>query len=316
MSEPASTGASTGYTCPFCRLPSDASGTSCPNCGAPVNTRELRDDEGWVEQPPIRDLARIQVGRSTCQITGSYVPVAEMNLADGDQVYFSHHVLLWSDPGTKLAARPMAKGWDRRRAGMPLVMMEATGPGRIAFSDDDPGELIAVPLEKGQSMDVSENHFLLATAPISYDWLNTVIWWDLRGGNEVEYFYPRGRYVDRFTAQERGLLLLHARGNTFIKDLADGERIYVVPRALVYKDPKVHLNIHMERPASPRAHWQLIPMIRLVGPGRVAIQSQYGFEHEAHWGWTRLGPDGTWSNWNPAGATMSNKIKDREPLHP
>ena len=162
------TGASSGYTCPYCRLSSDASGPACPNCGAPVNTRELRDDEGWIEQPPIRDMARIQAGRSQCQITGTYVPVAEMNLAPGDQVYFSHHVLLWADPATQLAVRPMAKAWDRRRAGMPLVMMEATGPGRIAFSDDDPGELIAVPLEKGQSMDVAEHHFLLATASVDY----------------------------------------------------------------------------------------------------------------------------------------------------
>jgi uncharacterized protein (AIM24 family) len=316
MSEPASSAATTGYTCPYCRLLSDASGTACPSCGAPVHLRELRDDEGWLEQPPIADMARIQAGQSTCQITGSYVPVAEMNLASGDQVYFSHHVLLWADPATQLGTRQMPKEWDRRKAGMPLVMMEATGPGRIAFSDDDPGELIAVPLEKGHSIDVAEHHFLMATAAVSYDWIYTRVWWKIGQRNEVEYFHPRGRYMDRFTAQERGLLLLHARGNTFIKDLADDERIYVVPRALVYKDPKVRMNIHMERPASPRNHWQFIPMIRLFGPGRVAIQSQYGFEAEAHWGWTELGPDGSWSNWNPDTSKFRNVVKDREPLYP
>ena len=304
------------YVCPYCRLSSDPSSPACPNCGAPVSTRELRDDEGWVEQPPIRDMARIQFGRSQCQIAGTYVPVAEMSLAPGEQVYFSHHVLLWADPGTQLAARQMAKGWDRRKAGMPLVMMEATGPGRIAVSDDEPGELIAVPLEGGQAIEVAEHHFLMATSAVSYEWLHTRTWWALGKGSNRELFYPRGRYVDRFTAQQRGLLLLHAYGNVFIRDLRDDERIYLTPRALLYKDPKVYMNIHMERPASPRAHWKLIPMIRLTGPGRVAIQSQYGFEAESHYGWDELGPDGSWRNWNPDPSRWRPVIKEREPLYP
>jgi uncharacterized protein (AIM24 family) len=316
MSENASTGASFGYTCRYCRLSSDPSGPACPNCGAPVSTRELRDDEGWVEQPPIRDMARIQAGRSRCQITGSYVPVAEMNLAPGDQVYFSHHVLLWADPSTQLAPRPMKNGWNRVMAGMPLVMMEATGPGHIAFSENHPGELIAVPLEPGQSIDVSMHHFLVATGVVSYTWVNTGIWWAIGPTNRRETEFPRGRFTDRFTAQERGLLILQARGNAFIRDLGDGERIYVVPQALVYKDRSVAMNIHMEIPESPRAHWQIIPMIRLTGPGRVAIQSQPGFEAAAHWGWDVLGPDGSWRNWNSDMSQWKSGLKEREPLHP
>ena len=307
----------TGYVCPYCRLNSDQSSPACPNCGAPVDVREARDDEGWVEQPPIRDMARIRFGRSQCQIAGTYVPVAEMSLAPGEQVYFSHHVLLWTEPSTQLAARPMAKGWDRRYAGMPLIMMEASGPGRIGFSDNDAGEIIAVPLEAGRSIDVVEHHFLVATTAVTYDWFNPGIWWDLGTGSDREYFHPLGRYMDRFTAQQqRGLLLLHARGNTFIRDLRQDEPIYVVPRALVYKDLSVHMNIHMERPASPRAHWKLIPMVKLTGPGRVAIQSQYGFDEESHYGWTTVGPHGTWRNWNPDPSRWRPVIKEREPLYP
>ena len=43
-------------------------------------------------------MARIRFSRSTCQISGTYVPVAEMGLHDEDWVYFSHHVLLHTDP--------------------------------------------------------------------------------------------------------------------------------------------------------------------------------------------------------------------------
>jgi len=301
------------YVCPYCRLGSDASAPACPNCGAPVDVREVRDNSGWVEQPPIKDQARIQFGRSQCQVSGNYVPVAEMDLAQGDSVYFSHHVLLWTEPGTQLAARQMAKGWDRRRAGMPLVMMEASGPGRIAFSDDDPGEVIAVPLEAGRSIDVVEHHFLVATSAVTYEWIRSGVWFTLGTGSDKEWFHPLGIYMDRFTANEHGLLLLHARGNAFIRDLDDGERIYVAAKALVYKDRSVQMNVHLERPSSPNHHWRLIQMVRLVGPGRIAIQSKYGFEPEEHWGWNDIGPGGTWSNWNGEPSRWRPKISDREP---
>ncbi len=78
----------------------------------------------------------------------------------------------------------------------------------------------------------------------------------------------------------------------------------------------MRMNIHMERPASPRAHWKLIPMVKLTGPGRVAIQSQYGFEEESHYGWTEVGPNGTWRNWNANPDRWRPIVKEREPLYP
>ena len=44
-------------------------------------------------------MARLQFGQSHCQIEGTTVPVADFTLAQQDMVYFSHHVLLWTDPG-------------------------------------------------------------------------------------------------------------------------------------------------------------------------------------------------------------------------
>ena len=60
--------------------------------------------------PPIPDMARLQFGQSTCQIEGTYVPVADMNLAAGDAVYFTHHVLLWQDPPVKITTLTRAPG--------------------------------------------------------------------------------------------------------------------------------------------------------------------------------------------------------------
>ena len=56
--------------------------------------------------------------------------------------------------------------------------------------------------------------------------------------------------------------------------------------------------------------------IRLIGPGRVAIQSQYEVEAETHYGWDQLGPDGSWRNWNPDPGRWRPIIREREPLYP
>ena len=86
-------------------------------------------------------------------------------------MYFGHHVLLWQDPAVELTPLPLKGGWNRMLAGMPLMMLQAAGPGHIAFSRDAPGELLAVPLQAGGTVDVRENHFLVATSQIGYDWL-------------------------------------------------------------------------------------------------------------------------------------------------
>ena len=52
------------YICRYCRQPSDPGSPTCPMCGAPVDIRSVVSDSGWVEQPPIRDMARLQFGQS------------------------------------------------------------------------------------------------------------------------------------------------------------------------------------------------------------------------------------------------------------
>jgi uncharacterized protein (AIM24 family) len=276
MSTPTST-----YTCPYCRIPSDGSGGTCPHCGAPVDVRERVSDSGWAEQPPIRDMARIRFSRSTCQIIGKYVPVAEMSLHEDDWVYFSHHNLLHTDPQVRLETMRMAGGWNRMLAGMPLIMMTARGPGHIAFSADKPGETLAVPLQHNQAVDVVEHRFLLATGNVTYQWENSGIWFSTQKGDDQEYHYPLGRTMDRFWAQGGpGLLLLHAPGNTFVRDLAPGERILIQPSGLIWKDPTVRMTLHFEYPHG--AYWfssarmqAKSAWLSLHGPGRVAIQSVF-----------------------------------------
>jgi uncharacterized protein (AIM24 family) len=272
--------------CPWCRALVSASTGSCPKCGATLDARTVRDAEGWSQLPGRKDMAKLQFGNSFCQIEGLYVPVADMNLAPGDSVYFSHHVLLWRDPQVNVSVMSLAGAWKRIFAGMPLVMTQASGPGHIAFSQDAPGEIVALPVQPGQSIDVKEHLFLTATGNVAYDWFATNIWFQTKKqkGNETETetHYPLGMFMDRFQApQSPGLLLLHAPGNVFVKDLGPYQTILVKPSSLVFKDPSVQMQLHFEHPSgnilfSFWGSWtQRYLWLRLTGPGRVAISSVF-----------------------------------------
>jgi uncharacterized protein (AIM24 family) len=226
-------------------------------------------------------MAKLQFGKSSCQIEGLYVPVADMNLAAGDSVYFAHHVLLWKDPAVNITTMSLKGAWKRMFAGLPLIMTQAEGPGHIAFSKDDPGELIPVPLQPGQAIDVREHMLLAATTNVGYDWFQTGIWFQTRNGDDTETHYPVGNFMDRFASpQTPGLLLLHAGGNVLVRTLQPGQTILVKPTALVFKDPTVSMQLHFEMPQTRGMFWgsswgARYMWLRLAGPGRVAVQSVF-----------------------------------------
>ena len=269
---------STGYTCPWCRQASDGSSGSCPFCGAPVDVRAVVTESGWFELPAIKDMARLQFGRSHCQVEGTYVPVADVNLGEGDWVYFTHHLLLWRDASVTMNTMPMAGAWKRMFAGLPLIMLTAQGPGHIAFSRDEPGEMVALPIQPGQAVDVREHTFLVATGQVSYDYFPTNVFYTTGSGDETETYYPMGMFMDRFHAvQQPGLLLLHAAGNAFVRTLQQGQTMLIKPNALLFKDPTVGMQLHFERPRGSYGGWgywsNKYAWLRVWGPGRVAVES-------------------------------------------
>ncbi len=266
--------------CSWCGAAFDPGQTTCPKCGAALSASSIVSKSGWAKLPGRKDMAKINFGKSVCQIEGTQVPVADMKLAAEDSIYFTHHVLLWKDPQVSITAMSMKGGWKRMLGGLPLIMTQAQGPGHIAFSQDSPGELIALPLQHGQAVDVREHLFLAATGNVDYDWFSTNIWFQSRVGDETETHYPLGRVMDRFAATGApGLLLLHAAGNVFTRDLSPGQVILLKPSALVFKDPTVQMEIYYESPSVSLGAWisgtRGYLWLRLTGPGRVAIQSVF-----------------------------------------
>lgn len=266
--------------CSWCGTVAGAGQFSCPGCGAALNAPVIRTESGWAKLPGRKDMAKLQFGNSFCQIEGTYVPVADLKLDGPDSVYFTHHVLLWKDPQVNVTTMSLKGGWKRMFAGMPLIMTQAQGPGHIAFSRDAPGEMVALPLQAGQVVDVREHLFMIATSNVAYDWFSTGIWFTTGSGNDKETHYPVGMFMDRFSApQSPGLLLLHAAGNVFVRELAPYQSILVKPTSLIFKDPTVQMGLHFEHPNTGFRGWgtwsNRYLWLRLWGPGRVAVQSVF-----------------------------------------
>jgi hypothetical protein len=241
----------------YCRMTDPGAGPACRNCGAALDVPRRVSPSGWVEQPPIRDMARIRFGESSCQITGTLVPIAEVALHNEDRgVFFSLPVLLHVDPAVRL--EPPKPQQTARQEILPnelAALVYAYRPGHLAVSADAAGEIVAVPLRSDQIIDVYGRHFLMASSNVGYRSAYTGLDVKLTKG-AMTGLRPAGLYKTQFTALcDLGLLLLHAGGAVTIRDLAEGEEF------------SFNSNHH-----EGKIIWL---QLRGRGRGRVAIQSVY-----------------------------------------
>lgn len=202
-------------------------------------------------------------------IQGELVPVLQIELQQMG-VYFEHHVLLWKDPTVNIGVKAMKGAFKRMIAGMPIFMTEAGGPGRIAFSRDGPGHILAIHLQAGQAVDVREHQFLAASSNVDYSFRRVQ-------GVANMLFSGTGFFIDTFSTQhQEGIIWLHGYGNIFEINLAPGEQIDIEPGGWIYKDPTVNMETKIQKISTGffASAGQLV-WNRFTGPGRVALQSMY-----------------------------------------
>ncbi len=259
--------------CQWCHSMNEKTALTCRSCGAALDVRDLVSESGWREAPRIRDMTEIQFSNSTCQVEGEIVPVAEINLAHGDSVFFEHHVMLWKDDTVPLTVMPLQGGMKRALAGMPFIISVANGAGRVAFSRDASGELVILPLHPGMELDVREHAFLLASQHIAYSYVR------IKGLRNI-LFGGQGMFMDRFvTTTAPGLLILHGYGNVFERTLRAGESILVEPGAFLYKDSSVNMEVETQKLTSGLFGGMGMNLAKMTGPGRIGIQSMYVHHH-------------------------------------
>jgi uncharacterized protein (AIM24 family) len=255
--------------CNWCQGINLKTALSCQFCGAPLDLKDVVSESGWREAPRLKDMAEFHFSQSTCQVEGEVVPVAEMALAQGDAVYFEHHVLLWKDPTVPMTVMQLPGGMKRMLAGMPFIISVAQGPGRIAFSRDATGEVVVLPLHPGMELDVREHAFLLASHNVAYSYER------IKGLRNI-LFGGQGMFMDRFvTTNTPGLLILHGYGNVFERTLKAGESILIEPGAFLYKDSSVQMNVQMQQLSTGLFGGTAMSLAQMAGPGRVGIQSMY-----------------------------------------
>ncbi len=213
----------------------------------------------------------------TISIDGELVPVVDIMLGNQLPIYFEHHILLWKHPGVQIGFKQLSGLGKRFFAGMQIFMTEAHGPGNISFSRDSVGQIVALRLQHGQTVEVREHQFLVATGNVDYNFRSVQ-------GIANLLFSRTGLFIDQFTAVNgEGMVLLHGYGNVFEKMLAPGESLDVEPGAWLWKDPSVQMEPTTVM-GSQRGGGIFgaiggfmagasIIMNRFTGPGRVGIQS-------------------------------------------
>jgi len=214
-------------------------------------------------------VANETFGGVTYHIEGQLVPVLHLELAN-TPIYFEHHILLWKDPQVAIELKPMRGALKRMLAGMPVFMTSARGPGRIAFSRDGAGQVFALHLRPGESVDVREHQFLAATDGVEFTF-NRV-----RGMANM-LMGGTGFFIDTFTAPgTEGILWLHGYGNVFEVELRPGEQIDIEPGGWIYKSPSVTMETVFQRLSTGIfASGGQIAWNRFTGPGKIALQSMY-----------------------------------------
>jgi uncharacterized protein (AIM24 family) len=213
----------------------------------------------------IETKSDLTYGGINTTIGGELVPVCTVSLNPAaGPIFFEHHILLWRDPRIEITAKTLKGLGKRILAGLPVVVTEATGNGRIAFSRDAPGQLIFVELGAGEQLDVREHQFLFATNSVEYGYYR------LKGISNM-MFGGTGFFIDTFKGP--GLVALHGYGNVLEKELISGEQIDVEPGAFLYKDASVKMDTMRLGLKTGLMGGTNLFLNRFTGPGKLGIQS-------------------------------------------
>ncbi|KAI9335266.1 mitochondrial biogenesis AIM24-domain-containing protein [Obelidium mucronatum] len=261
------------------QLPADPAGSG-PHC-IPENPKNL-----------------IEHGDLKIRIEGDLVPVVDVWLGGQQGIFFEHHTLLWKHASLNLSIRQssLSGSFHRFFSGIQVFQAEAHGPGNLALSREGVGQIVSLLLSPGDTIDVREHQFLLASANLHYS-VSAI-----SGGSSV-LLPGTGMFVDSFTAGmgQEGVVIIHGYGNVFEKTLGPGECIDIEPGAWLWKDGSVQIQTivvgqnsqqNASQPSSLNSSFgglgKLVSMMhsnllggfrmtRFIGPGRVALQSMTCF---------------------------------------
>lgn len=207
------------------------------------------------------------------EILGKTVPAVEMTLSRGEEVFTQSGGMTWQTEGIKMSTNArggVMKSLGRMFAGESIFMStykaEAEG-AKVAFATTVPGEIMPI--------DMSElpNGFMLQKGAFLCAEENVELSIALSKRFSAGLFGGEGFILQKATG--RGMLFLEIDGDPIVRDLAPGEVLKVDTGNVVGFESTVKYEIETVKGlGNIFLGGEGLFLTRLVGPGKVIIQSQ------------------------------------------
>lgn len=207
------------------------------------------------------------------EIIGDTVPAVEVTLNRGESMYTQRGGMAWQTEGIKMSTNAkggVMKSLGRMFAGESIFMSTYTAEtegAKVAFATTVPGAIMPINLnELPQGFIVQKGAFLSAQPNVE---LSVKFTKRLSAG----FFGGEGFILQQ--AKGNGMLFLEIDGDPIVRDLQPGEVLKVDTGNVVGFEPSVSYEIETVKGlGNIFLGGEGLFLTRLVGPGKVIIQSQ------------------------------------------
>jgi uncharacterized protein (TIGR00266 family) len=203
-------------------------------------------------------------------ITGTTMQTVSIDLERGERVYSQTATMAWMSDGIRMDTHTgggLFAGLKRAFAGGGLFITEfsADATGHVAFAPRFPGQILAVPLQAGQSLICRKETFLCAEMSVTLD---IALQQRLGAG----FFAGEGFILQRVSGP--GTVWLDLSGEVVEKTLAPGERLRVHAGHIGMQEPSIQVDIQMMRGfRNILFGGEGLFLATLTGPGKIWLQS-------------------------------------------
>jgi len=204
------------------------------------------------------------------EISGTTMQTVSIGLAPGERLYSQTATMAWMSDGIRMDTHTgggILAGLKRAVSGGGLFVTEFTadGGGEVAFAPRFPGQIVAVQLVTGQTLNCRKETFLCAESSVTLD-----IAFQQRLG--AGFFAGEGFVMQRVTGP--GMVFLDLSGEVVEKQLSPGERLFVHAGHIGMQEPTVDIDIRMMRGfRNILFGGEGLFLATLTGPGKVWLQS-------------------------------------------
>jgi len=205
------------------------------------------------------------------RIEGTVMQMLEVQLNQGEAIYTESGGMAWMSDGIEMSTNTrggLLSGLGRAMAGESLFMTTYTntrGQGRIVFTPEAPGKVIALNLNAGQTVICQKDAFMCAQNSVSLE-----IHFRKRLGAGL--FGGEGFILQKVTGP--GGVFFEIPGEVVSYNLAAGERLLIDPGHIAMFEPTVDYDITMVRGIrNIFFSGEGLFLATLTGPGRVWLQT-------------------------------------------